>query len=53
MDKGTPTKLTSIVLPIYFLYLESSGFTATAVSPSFVSGLVVAIVMGKSLSYLK
>jgi hypothetical protein len=29
-------------LPIYFLYLESFGLTATAVSPNNVSGLVVA-----------
>ena len=33
------------VLPIRFLYLLSSEFTATAVSPSIVSGLVVATVI--------
>ena len=31
------------VLPIKCLYLSSSGLTANAVSPSIVSGLVVAI----------
>ena len=30
--------------PIKSLYLSSAGFTATAVSPSMVSGLVVATV---------
>ncbi len=30
------------VFPIYFWYLSSSGWTATAVSPNNVSGLVVA-----------
>jgi len=33
------------VLPMCDLYRASSGFTATAVSPSIVSGRVVAIVM--------
>ena len=43
-------------LPFKCLYLSSSGFTATAVSPNIVSGLVVAIVKNSSLSstgYLK
>ena len=35
---------TIIFFPIYFLYLVSLGLTATAVSPSIVSGLVVAMV---------
>ena len=35
---------TIIFLPMYFLNLSSLGFTATAVSPNKVSGLVVAIV---------
>ena len=38
-----PTKGTIMFFPIYFLYLSSLGFTATPVSPSKVSGLVVAI----------
>ena len=43
-------------LPSKCLYLPSSGFTATAVSPNIVSGLVVAIVKNSLLSstgYLK
>ena len=36
--------------PIYFLYLSSLGFTATAVSPNIVSGRVVAISKYSSLS---
>jgi len=38
------------VLPIRCLYLSSSGCTATAVSPSMVSGLVVATTTNSSLS---
>mmetsp|Transcript_23455 Transcript_23455/g.54523 ORF Transcript_23455/g.54523 Transcript_23455/m.54523 type:complete len:231 (-) Transcript_23455:804-1496(-) len=37
-------------LPWYFLYLSSSGCTATAVSPSIVSGRVVAMTSSSSLS---
>ena len=37
-------------LPFKWLYLSSSGLTATAVSPSMVSGLVVAIVIYSLLS---
>ena len=33
-----------IFLPMKSLYLESFGFTATPVSPSIVSGLVVATI---------
>ena len=40
-----PTIGIATVLPTYSLYLLSFGFTAIAVSPSIVSGLVVAIVM--------
>ena len=39
------------LLPIRCLYLPSFGFTATPVSPSIVSGLVVAIVRYSSLSF--
>jgi len=35
--------------PTYFLYLSSLGFTATALSPSIVSGLVVATIIYSSL----
>ena len=40
------------VLPIISLYLSSSGLTATAVSPSIVSGLVVATSMYLSSSFI-
>ena len=42
------TNGTTAVLPIRFLYLSSSGFTATAVSPKRVSGRVVEIVKNES-----
>ena len=38
--------------PIKSLYLSSLGFTATPVSPSIVSGLVVAITTYPSLSFI-
>ena len=53
MLRGTLQKLTLKVCPTYFLYRLSCGLTATAVSPSFVSGLVVEMVKGKSFEYLK
>ena len=37
-----PTNGRTTFLPIRFLYLSSSGFTAIAMSPNIVSGLVVA-----------
>ena len=51
-----PTRGRSIVLPICFLYLLSFGLTATAESPSMVSGLVVATTKYSSsplIGYLK
>jgi hypothetical protein len=52
IDKGTPQKTPSYVLPTNSLYRESFGCTATAVSPTFVSGRVVEIETGKSFQYL-
>ena len=43
----TPEYQETGFLPMYFLYLLSFGFTATAVSPNIVSGLVVAIVINR------
>ena len=47
-----PTSGNNAVLPINSLYLLSLGFTAIAVSPNIVSGLVVAISINVSESLI-